>query len=389
VAVTKVLLAAVVAAAVAVGTWALFFRSQDKGHPIWVGALEDTVKIPDPAAAEARVALATRAGFNALGLTTSWAPGQTEPQAAELTLLRNVADAARRRRIQIYLSVYAARPRDAPVTADEQDQFGQFVATLAHDLPSVRDFVVWNEPNLNRFWLPQYDASGQDVAAPTYVALLARTYDALKAVSPRIRVIGAAVSPRGDDNPSAPRLTQSPTVFIRDMGRAYRASGRTKPLMDVFAIHPYLQRSALPPTTRHPLGTSIGIADYEKLVRLLAAAFDGTAQPGSTLPIAYTEFGVQSTIPAAEQAAYTNLHSPYALDAVDESTQADYYRQAFELASCQRNVVAILIFHLNDEIDLNHWQSGVYYADLKPKSSLDPVRDAAEEAERGKLGSCP
>ena len=52
-------------------------------------------------------------------------------------------------------------------------------------------------------------------------------------------------------------------------------------------------------------------------------------------------------------------------------------------------MVAILIFHLNDEIDLNHWQSGVYYADLKPKSSLDPVRDAAEEAERGKLGSYP
>ena len=57
------------------------------------------------------------------------------------------------------------------------------------------------------------------MAAPTYAALLARTYDALKAVSPKIRVYGGALAPRGDDNPQAPRQTQSPTVFIRDLGR--------------------------------------------------------------------------------------------------------------------------------------------------------------------------
>ena len=52
-------------------------------------------------------------------------------------------------------------------------------------------------------------------------------------------------------------------------------------------------------------------------------------------------------------------------------------------------MIGILVFHLNDEPDLNRWQSGVYYADLQPKSSLDPVRDAAQEAEKGDLGSCP
>ncbi len=35
---------------------------------------------------------------------------------------------------------------------------------------------------------------------------------------------------------------------------------------------------------------------------LLGEAFDGTAQPGSKLPIAYTEFGVQSLIPESERA---------------------------------------------------------------------------------------
>ena len=115
------------------------------------------------------------------------------------------------------------------------------------------------------------------------------------------------------------------------MGAAYRASGRTKPIMDVFALHPYQTRSAIPPGQPHT-GTSLGIGDYDKLVALLGAAFDGTAQPGSKLPIAYTEFGVQSLIPASELGSYTNVDSPLGKDAVPEETQAEYYEQAFELA---------------------------------------------------------
>src|SRR5204862_1873733 len=100
----------------------------------------------------------------------------------------------------------------------------------------------------------------------------------------------------------------------------------------VFALHPYLTRSSIPPTTPHT-GTSLGFGDYDKLVGLLGGAFDGTAQHGSTLPIAYTEFGVQSVIPPDKQGPYTNLDSPLGRDAVPEETQADYYKQAFEAAA--------------------------------------------------------
>ena len=385
---TRVLLAAGLAAAVAVGAWFFFFRSPDDGHRIWVGALEDAVKLPEPSLADERVLLAKRAGFDTLNITTPWAPGQTGPEETELRVLRNVERATKRQGIQLLITVYHLRNVDTPDTDEEQQQFAEHVATLARDLPSVRYFVIGNEPNLNRFWLPQFDESGQDVAAPAYTSLLARTYDELKAVSPRIKVVGGSLSPRGDDNPDAPRHTQSPTVFIRDMGQAYRESGRTKPIMDLFAIHPYLERSSIPPTRRH-IGTSIGFADYDKLVGLLGEAFDGTAQPGSKVPIAYTEFGVQSEIPESAQAPYTNLQSPLGRDAVDEATQAEYYRQALELAVCQPTVVGVVIFHLIDEADLNRWQSGPYYADGKPKSSLPAIRDAAEKARHGDLASCP
>ena len=148
--------------------------------------------------------------------------------------------------------------------------------------------------------------------------------------------------------------------------------------MDIFAIHPYLERSEIPPSTTHPEGTSIGIADYDKLTDLLAEAFDGTAQEGSDLPIAYTEFGVQARIPEDKEDDYENVDSPLGVDAVDETTQAKYYEEALALSSCQENVIGFLIFHLYDEPDLNRWQSGMYYFDGTPKSSLEAVREAAD-----------
>jgi len=454
--VTRVLLASALAAAVAVGVWAVFFRTSDgsapespvaagarqhtvtqepkpgdpqrppppnddesppaprpKGdnppppppppgggnepgpspgnaapHRLFVGALEDAVKLPEPGLYDQRVGLATRAGFNMLGVTTQWTPGRTRPAPAELRILRGVSAAAKRRRIRLMLTVYAPRPRFAPLSDIQQQQYADFMANLARDLPGVQDFAVWNEPNLNGFWLYQFDESGRDVAARAYTFLLARSYDALKSVSPKIRVYGGSLAPRGSDNPGGTRPTHSPSAFIRDMGDAYRASGRRKPIMDVFAIHPYLQRSEQPPSKAHPRGTAIGFADYDKLVRLLGKAFDGTAQAGSKLPIAYTEFGVQARIPKRARALYTNLDSPLGQDAVDEATQGRYYRQALELAACQPTVIAVVFFHLIDEPDLERWQSGPYYVDLRPKSSLAAIRDAALKARRGDLVTC-
>ena len=382
-----VLVAALVAAVVAGGAWALFLRSTDDGHGIVVGALEDAVKFPQPDLAEERVAFAGNAGLNALNVTTAWAPGQTKPDPAELQILHNVAESADKHHIQLLITAYAARPSFAPRSEAEQEQYAEFLATLARELPTVRNFAVWNEPNLNGFWLYQFDEAGNDIAARDYTSLLARSYDALKSVSPEIKVYGGNLAPRGFDDADSRRPTHSPTTFIRDMGAAYRESGRTKPIMDVFALHPYLTRSTVPPTQPHT-GTSLGFADYDKLVSLLGEAFDGTAQPGSKLPIAYTEFGVQSIIPESAQEPYTNLQSPLGRDAVPEQTQAEYYTEAFELAACQPTVIAVYIFHLFDEADLNRWQSGPYYTDTKPKSSLDGIKSAAEKARDGKLGNC-
>ena len=149
------------------------------------------------------------------------------------------------------------------------------------------------------------------------------------------------------------------------MGQAYRDSGRTTPIMDGFAFHPYEDNSSVAPVDgTHPNTTTIALADYDKLVALLGAAFGDY-----TLPIWYDEFGVESQIPAAKQSFYTNAEPP-ATKPVTEATQAAYYRQAVQLAFCQPNVRGLFLFHAIDERDLTGWQSGLYYADDTPKSSL-------------------
>ena len=158
--------------------------------------------------------------------------------------------------------------------------------------------------------------------------------------------------------------------------------------MDAFDIHPYEGSSETPPTTTHTVGTTISIADYGKLVALLGSAFDGTAQPGSTLPIVYGEFGVETTIAPAEARFYSGTQ-PATATAVDPLTQGRYYREAIALAFCEPNVRTLLLFHAFDEPSLAGWQSGVYYANGTPKQSLPMVRAAIADARRGIIARCP
>jgi hypothetical protein len=257
---------------------------------------------------------------------------------------------------------------------------------VAKAVPSIRIFVIGNEPNTNRYWLPQFNADGSDAAAPAYESLLAQTYDALHAAAPGVTVLGGALDPRGGDNPAGARPTHSPTVFIHDLGQAWRDSGRTTPIMDGFDHHPYEDNSSIAPVDgTHPNSTTIALADYGKLVAALGDAF-GT--PGYSMPIWYDEFGVETQIPASEAAQYTGTE-PTTVHPVDEATQAAYYRQAIQLAFCQPNVKALMLFHAVDEPALSGWQSGLYYAGTTTaKASLAPTRLAMQQSRRGVVTHC-
>ena len=358
------------------------------GPAMRLGAAEDVVKQDTLVETKAKLTLAKLAGLDTIRVTAIWTPGQVTLHADERDRFRNLDAAASLAAMRVVVSVYHFGSRTTPLTEERRSEFARFAAGIAQEFPSFRDVIVGNEPNLNRFWLPQFGPAGENVAAPSYLELLANAYDALKQVSPRITVWGGALAPRGIDRPGSGRDTHSPTKFIRDMGLAYRASGRTTPVMDGFAFHPYCDNSSQPPREcAHPRTTAIGIADYDKLVALLAEAFDGTAQPGSTLPILYDEFGVETTVPAPKERLYTGTE-PTTIRPVDEATQAAFYREAVAMAFCQPNVRGILLFHVIDEAERPAWQSGLYYLDGTRKASALAMRRAAAESRRGVVTRC-
>jgi hypothetical protein len=372
---------------VALAALALAPAAHAGGPSLFVGAAEDDVRADTLTASKARLDLLQLAGLSAVRVTSIWDPANPAPSPDEILALNNLTQAGSLDGIEVFASVYNFGSKTTPLSEEAQVSFASHAAALAREVPDLQNFIIGNEPNLNRFWLPQFNPDGSDAAAPAYLTLLYRSYQALKAVDPTVRVFGGAISPRGIDRPGTKRDTHSPTAFIQDLGAAYRASGLTTPVMDALAFHPYPENSLTPPTLAHPKSTPIGIADYTKLTDLLGKAFDGTAQPGSTLPILYAEYGVEAQIPAAKASLYTGTEAP-TIKPAPEATQALFYSEAITLSFCQPNVIGLMIFHAFDESALDRFQSGLYYADGTPKSSLETVKAAIRDAHGGVIARC-
>src|SRR3990172_4992525 len=222
------------------------------GPGLVAGAVEDDVRASTLVQAEANMVSLRIAGFRAVRVTSYWTPGLTKPSDGELEVLENVGAAAARNGVRVYVTVMPPGSRTTPLTDEARDEFASYAAAIVRAAPSLRHVIVANEPNLNRFWLPQFALDGTSASPAAYLALLARTYDALKAVSLDVRVYGGALSPRGGDRPGGSRPTHSPTNFIQQLGAAYRTSGRDRPVMDAFVIHPYADNSSQSPATAHP-----------------------------------------------------------------------------------------------------------------------------------------
>jgi hypothetical protein len=277
--------------------------------------------------------------------------------------------------VHIVLDVYLRHAKDYATNPQAPAQYAAFLQGLARRYPSVRDFIVGNEPNQPRFWQPQFSSSGQELSPAAYESSLAVGYDALKAVDPKIRVLGFALSERGNDNPHAPtNVSISPLRFIAAAGAAYRASGRTKPIMDAFAFHPY------PRNPLDSLGTGLqwpnaGAMNLDRIKQAIWDAFHGTGQPTveDGLPIAVTEVGWQVGIPASSIGAYTGQENT---TTTSEANQAAIYGEIVARYLCDPNVSDLLFLHLIDETSLAGFQSGLIRADGTKRASYAAVEKA-------------
>jgi hypothetical protein len=360
---------------VATACLALVLAGCGGGHRhLAVGGVEDAAKWADPGG---NMALARRAGFQVIVLSSVWTRADKTAPADEVYRLKTAIDVAQRDGIQPIVAVYSFSG-DTPLTPRARARFTSYAVSLLDRIPELRYISLGNEPNSNRFWLPQFAPDGSDAAAAAYFALLRVAYPAVKKASPTVTVIGASLAARGNDRPNGLRQTHSPTRFIQDLGALFRASGREHPPFDLFSIHPYPPNSSVPPTVADPHSTSIGIADYPKLVRLLTAAF------GTPPPIVYGEYGIQTQIPRSELDLYSGVR-PTTIRPVSEGRQADDYVTAIHLAACQPLVKMLVFFHVTDETALTGLQTGLFYPNGHPKESLERVSSAAASAEKGQV----
>src|ERR671932_123066 len=93
------------------------------GPSLTVGATEDAVRQIDPVRAKAQMDLIRLAGLDAVRITEIWAPGEKSPTPQELTVLGNVAAAARLDGMRVIASVTNFGSRTTPLTDEDQADF--------------------------------------------------------------------------------------------------------------------------------------------------------------------------------------------------------------------------------------------------------------------------
>ncbi len=317
---------------------------------------------------------------NRISVSFDAAAPTTIPNRAALDLYIPLATL---RGVRVVLSVAPTKARGMTETPGAHALYASYVELLARTYPSVKDFIIGNEPNQPRFWQPQFGASGKNVSAASYYGMLAAAYDSLKAVDPSINVIGLGLSPRGGDKPNAPdNVSTSPVRFISGLGKAYRASGRKRPIMNEFAFHPYpdQDRDALMKGYRWP---NAGVPNLGRVKQAFWDAFHGTAQPlfpegtsSNGLRFRLDELGWQVGVEASSAAAY---HGRETVRPTDESAQARIYGEAIRYLACDASVGSVLFFLLRDEADLDRWQAGLVRADGTRRPSFDAVKSTVAQ----------
>jgi hypothetical protein len=225
------------------------------------------------------------------------------------------------------------RPRD----------FRRFATAAARRYPWVRYWLIWNEPN-KRLWL-------RPTRAAIYVQhLLNPGYEAIHAVLPHARVGGGVTGPRGAVGGVAP------TVWVRGMAAAHAK-------FDAYAHHPY---PASPSETPSSGGCRncpyITMATIRKLLILVKRSF-------GSKPIWLTEYGYQSRPP-------------------DELLGVPLKRQSTMLSLAALRAwrlprVRMLIQYLyRDELALQRFQTGLVFANDRPKPALQGFRLPFAQMER-------
>jgi hypothetical protein len=210
-------------------------------------------------------------------------------------------------------------------------------------LPSVDEFIVYNEPNHQGLLLPQWKPDGTPASPAVYRAMVRAAYAAVKAARRKVKVLIGNTSSTGGTRGSGP---VPPLEFLRELAcvdarlrprTTGDCAGFTTVPGDGWAHHPYSQNER-PPRVSDPKKEpgDLRLADLPVLARTL----DRLVKMGRLAPanrdIYLTEFGYETGgIPGRPR--------------VSQSMQARWLTWAEYLADRVPNVRSFAQFLLRDQ----------------------------------------
>lgn len=241
------------------------------------------------------------------------------------------------------------------------------------ELPAVRLWTTWNEPNHASFLLPQWERKpgrrgGWRPESPhIYRRMHEAAYGALKKVNEKNRVLVGGTSYFGGDRPG-PRQNVAPLRFLRELAcvdRRFRPLRRRecrgfRPLRaDGYAHHPYSFYD--PPNVGDPRPDNVQIADLGRLASTLARLHQ-RGRIAQSLPIYVTEYGYET-------------NPPDTVRGVTLDQQASYLSEATYLAWRQAQVRMYAQFLFRDvSANEGDYQTGLETHDGQPKPALSAFR---------------
>ena len=213
------------------------------------------------------------------------------------------------------------------------------------DHPHVRFYSVWNEPNLELFLAPQFNAKGKSVSPAIYAGLYRAAYTGLKLGNPRAQVAIGETSARGRDKPTKnPRQqdAHSPGKFAELLAKADRTLR-----FDAWAHHPYPTTPMMRPeqVVRWP---NVSLTMLDRFGDSIETWFKRTS-----VPIWVTEYGHETSGGGRTGVSY--------------ATQASYVARALAVARKDPRVSMFIWFILRDHAG-TPWQSGL----LEETGTLKP-----------------
>jgi hypothetical protein len=232
---------------------------------------------------------------------------------------------------------------------------GYTVDSNSQEVPAVKLWTAWNEPNQPFQLAPQYKkvrGKWRMQSAIDYAKICKAVYTGVHAtLLSGEKVACGATSPRGNDNPRGKRPVPTPLSFMA----AVKKAGLNE--FDAWAHNPYAGSARETPTTKPHARGAVTLGNLDVMIKQINKLWGKKR-------VWLTEYGYQT-------------NPPDKLFGVSYKKQAQYLKQAIAIARKNPRVDMLLWFLLKDDTRLSGWQSGLMTATGKKKPAFAAFARAA------------